>query len=196
MTRAETFFARILAIASAFRRDRRGAAAVEFALWFTFLIAAVFNAADIGVYVYRRMQVDMAAQAAVQAAWHLCDGSSKLPLTTCATATGSNVLTTMQTAAQSTSLGTAVSLAAANVKDAYYCSNGSGALTQTGTAGSTTAAPSYSGNCSAVLTGNTQTPGEYVQVTVTYTFTPMFQGVTVASLLPSAVSRQAWLRLD
>ena len=65
-----------------FARDERGVAAVEFSIAAMIMIVGILNAADVGLYEYRRMQVENAAQVGAQAAWKTCyDTSSMLPAT-------------------------------------------------------------------------------------------------------------------
>lgn len=53
-------------IARRLRRDRRGAAAVEFALMATFLLGLLVPIADLGAYIYNSMQLQLAAQAGAE----------------------------------------------------------------------------------------------------------------------------------
>src|SRR5205085_6506804 len=87
-------------------------------------VAFIFlNVADIGIYMYAKMQVDLAASEAAGAARVLCNTSSKLPA---ATNCGATLSSTMTSAAQSTTLGTRVSLS--GTSEGYYCANSGGAL--------------------------------------------------------------------
>src|SRR5260370_41862001 len=108
-----------------FRQDTRGVAAVEFSIAATMIIVGVLNAVDLGLYEYKRMQVENAAQVGAQAAWYTCnDVSTMLPATVkCA---GLNAAIT--SAIQSTSLGNSVSLASGFPTEGYYCVNGSNVL--------------------------------------------------------------------
>jgi Flp pilus assembly pilin Flp len=63
------------------RADRRGVAAIEFAIFAGLISIGMLNVTDIAVYVYQRMQVEYATQAGAQAAWHACD-INHLPATT------------------------------------------------------------------------------------------------------------------
>jgi len=38
-------------------------------------------------------------------------------------------------------------------------------------------------------------PGDYVLITVSYTYTPVFAAVSIASVLASPITRTAWMRL-
>ena len=64
---------------AALRSDRRGVAAIEFAVFAGLLSIGMLNVTDVAVYVYQRMQVEYATQAAAQAAWHACDMPCKTP---------------------------------------------------------------------------------------------------------------------
>jgi Flp pilus assembly protein TadG len=172
-----------------------GAAAIEMALWTVAIVVPLLSATDIGIYSYQRMQVENAAQMAAQAAWQYCSTGAMLPVVqNC-----SNLLTVMTTAAQNTTLGTNVTVPATSVTEGFYCTDSSGALVSVGTTGtlSPLVSPSRpaSNNCNSVL-GSGAVPGDYVQVTATYTYTPVFGRISVASLLPGTISRQAWMRLQ
>jgi Flp pilus assembly protein TadG len=112
-----------------FLRDTRGSAAIEFAGVMLLLVAGIFNAVDVGYYIYLRMEVENAAQVGVQAAWNTCnDVSSMLP----ATQNCPGLNAAVNGAIQSTSLGTAVSLANGYPTEGYYCVNASYALQAVG----------------------------------------------------------------
>lgn len=187
-----------------FARDASGAAAVEFALWLGILALPVLNVVDLGYYGFQAVQVREAAQAAVESAVANC--ATQLPATTnCA-----GLATGIATAAHSTSLGTNVTVAgyatnstASDTFEGYFCSGVTNALvTATVSSGSNpwatnaTSTPTEPSSCSG-STGakNTDAVSDYVSVTVTYAFHPLFPGVTVASLLPSTITQQAWMRL-
>src|ERR1700751_499320 len=106
-----------------FRSDAGGVAAIEFAFFAGLLAVGMLNVTDIAVYVYQRMQVEYATQAAVQAAWKTC-GTNQLP----ATKNCSSLNTALQAAVQSTSLGTGVSLQSGSPSEGYYCATSSNTL--------------------------------------------------------------------
>ncbi|HEY2052278.1 MAG TPA: TadE/TadG family type IV pilus assembly protein [Caulobacteraceae bacterium] len=177
--------------------DRRGAAAAEFALWTAAFIVPTSSAIDLSFYSYEKMELNNAAQAAAQAAWATCAPSSVPAATKCA-----GLQTALATAAHSTGLGAAAALQPST--EGFYCLTAAGALQLVGTAGSIptsgagTAPTPPSGNCAAQgasFAGNTQSPGDYVQITVHYTYTPLFKGLSVLSLVPTVMSRTAWMRL-
>jgi hypothetical protein len=178
-----------------FLRDTRGAAAAEFVLWLGVLVVPVLSAVDLGVYAFQRMQLDSAGQAAAQAAWHLCDSSAKLP----ATKNCAGLTTAVSAAAQSSSLGAGVSVASGSPLEGYFCTSTTQALLPAGsgmtwTVGQTP--PAKPANCSAVVSGSKTAPGDYIQVTVSYNYAPVFPAVSVASLLATPITRTAWVRLN
>src|SRR5713226_3810938 len=104
------------------RKDCRGVAAIEFAFLAGFLSLAVVNVSDIGIYLYKRMEVENAALVGTMSALKACD-PSHLP----ATLYCSGLTTAVTTSIQSTSLGNAVTLGGA-VSEGYYCVNSSNTL--------------------------------------------------------------------
>ena len=166
---------------------QEGVSAVEFAIFVGILCFGLLNTADISVYIYKRMQVENATQMAVQAAWKACDPSKGyLPATTSCPS-----LTTVVTeAVQSTSLGALVSVQAGSPSEGYYCLNSSGALQLVG---AVTSAPPA--NCS--VTGlSTQQPADYIQLTTTYSYAPMFPGLTVAGVFATPITKTGMMRLN
>jgi Flp pilus assembly protein TadG len=163
--------------------DQRGVAAVEFGLFSIFLAVALANVADVSTYIYQRMQVENATQVAAQAAWKACD-LSHLPATTnCPSLTAA-----MQSALQSTSLGTSVSMVSGSPSEGYYCVNSSNALQYVSNVSSKPA------DCTAAGMPSLQ-PGDYIQVQTTFTYVPLFGGLSVASTFPTPINRTAILRL-
>ena len=168
----------------ALREDTWASAAIEFAGTAGLLSVGLLNAVDVGYYMYQRMQVENAAQVGAQAAWKTCP-QSLLPATlNCA---GLNAAITA--AIHSTSLGTAVGLAAGYPAEGYYCVNASNLLQSVGSL------QNRPTDCSA--TGNaTTTPGDYIQVRVSYSYSPLFPGITVMSATGiSAITMTSWMRL-
>jgi Flp pilus assembly protein TadG len=162
--------------------DQRGVAAIEFGFFAIFLALALANVTDVSIYIYQQMQVENATQVAAQAASKTC--STNLPATT----NCPNLLTTMQRALQSTSLGTAVTLQNGSPTEGYYCINSSNALQRVSDVSSKPA------DCTAAGTPALQ-PGDYIQVQTTFTYTSLFPGLSVASAFPAAINRSAFLRL-
>lgn len=168
-----------------FRRDRNGTVAIEFAGSATLLVVGVLNAVDIGLYEYKRMEVENAAQVGAQAAWKACyDTSSMLPATVnCA---GLNAAITA--AIQSTSLGNSVSVASGYPTEGYYCVNTSGVLQAVG---SLSSAPP---DCSAVGNSNAS-PGDFIQVQVSYPYAPLFGISIMGARGISSIDAVSWMRL-
>jgi Flp pilus assembly protein TadG len=171
---------------SRFGSDTRGVASVEFALVGLIFVTGVLNAFEIGRYAYQRLQVENAAYAGAQAAWNACNQTTMLPATqnnNCA-----NLNAAVTAAIQSTSLGTAVTLTSSGVMEGYYCVNGSNALQYVGSVSSKPA------NCSAA--GNSSvTPGDYIQVPVTFSYRPLFPISVMGARGPSTMTKTSWMRL-
>jgi Flp pilus assembly protein TadG len=167
------------------RRDTRGLAAIEFALIASFLAMAVLNVTDISIFLYDRLQVNNATQAGAQAAWQACD-LNHLPASTRCPAMAAAVTA----AVQSSSLGNAVQLKSGYPSDAYYCVRTSGGtgLQYVGDSSFTPTDCSAAGNAGA-------TPAEYVQIQTTYTYAPIFPGLSIVSVLPATITSTAWVRL-
>ena len=180
-----------------YRRDTTGAASVELALTSLFLILPLLSITDLSFYAYRKMQVENAAQQAVQAAWATCKAAAQQPaINNCA-----NLATAVNAGLQSTSLGNKVTEASGFPKDGYYCATTSGTLTLVGTIGSGSTAPTQPSpfTCDAVAghsaAANTA-PSEYVQIKATYTFNTIFNLGSIGSLFPSPITKTVWTRLD
>ena len=166
---------------------QNGAAAVEFAIVLSLLIIPVLNVVDLALYGWDRMQVDYAAQMGAQAGWAICNQAANLPATPSSYANCPNMPTAVTTALQSTSLGTKVTLT--TTTEAYYCVVG-GSLTNVGAVTSPKPA-----NCSNAGGLASDVPGDYVQITASYTYTPVFPAVSIASVLATTITRTAWTRM-
>lgn len=167
----------------AFIGDRRGVVSVEFAFSAVFVMVAMLNAADVGTYVYQAMQVENAAQMAVQTVLQTCT-AAQLPATTACNGLASRVTA----AAASTSLGTSVTVAGGQLTEAYYCVDTTTHLVQVGTIGSKPATCSAAGNAAVA-------PGDYVVATVSFPFKAMLSGAGVAALLTTPIQRSAIMRI-
>ena len=163
--------------------DQRGVAAIEFGFFAIFLSFALANVTDVSIYVYQRMQVDNATQVAAQAALKTC--SSKLPATTSCT----GLTTAVNNALGSTSLGASVSLISGSPSEGYYCVNSSNALQLVNAVTSPKPA-----DCTAAGTPSLQ-PGDYIQVQTTFSYTPLFGRLSVASAFATPITSSAMLRL-
>ena len=190
-------FRKLWRFGAAWRRDTSGAAAVELAIMASLLTIPLLNVVDLAFYAFRFMQVQNAAQVGAQAAWATCDTTAKLPATNTTKCPG--FASAVTAAIQSTSLSTGVTQATGSPAEGYYCTTTAGALQLVGTAGTVGAPPSgQPATCAGVsgASAPTAAPGDYVQVNVSYTFTPVFSGVSLASLLPSPITTITWTRLN
>ena len=167
----------------AMRKDSRGLAAIEFALIAGFLCVAVLNVSDIAVFLFDKLQVNNATQMGVQAAWASCD-LNHLPVSSRCPAMANAVTA----AVQSTSLGTSITLQSGSPSEGYYCVNSSGALQYVS---DVSAKPN---NCSAAGSAGT-VPADYVKVQTTYTYQPIFPGLSLALVFPTAITSIAYVRL-
>ncbi|MCC8974415.1 MULTISPECIES: TadE/TadG family type IV pilus assembly protein [Bradyrhizobium] len=163
--------------------DQRGVAAVEFGLFVIILAVALANVTDVSLYIYQRMQLENATQAAGQAAWKTCD-LSQLPATT----NCPGLTIAIQNALQSTSLGTRVSMISGSPSEGYYCINSSNALQYVS---NVTSKPA---DCSAAGMPTLQ-PGDYIVIQTTFSYAPLFPGLSIASGLPTPINGTAMIRL-
>jgi Flp pilus assembly protein TadG len=178
---------KIAVSASALKTDERGASALEFAIFVGILSFGLLNTADISIYIYKRMQLENAAEMAAQAAWKACDPSKGyLP----ATLSCPNLTTTITQAAQSTALGNHVTIAVGSPQEGFYCLNDTGALQHI--ANASLNPPT---DCSSTgLPG--QQPGDYIQITTSFSYAPLFPGVTVAGAFTTPITKTSMMRLN
>jgi len=170
---------------SGLARDKRGLAAIEFALIGGFLIFGLFNMIDFGRYLYAKMEVQNAAQMGVQLVWNTCN-TPNLPATTaCA-----NESVALTTGVQSTSLGSAVTVVSGYPTEGWYCVNGSGALVSV--AAISSAKPA---DCTAAGVPANQ-PADYFVVRTTYTYAPLFTAFSVANVLPTPITSTNYMRMQ
>jgi Flp pilus assembly protein TadG len=168
-------------------RCQDGAAAAELALMLVLLVVPVLNVVDLGNYVYDRMELENAAQSAAQTAWAQCSATGLVPATVNNNCPG--LSSAMSGAAQTSSLGSGVTVS--STAENYCCPGASNApLVCTGTGlgpvATTTPAACSSGD----------SPGDYIFVTVSYTYTPLYPAASVASLLTTPITHIAWMRLS
>jgi Flp pilus assembly protein TadG len=169
-------------------RDKRGAAAVEMALCLPIFGYMGLNLMDYGIYTFAQTQTEIAAEMAVGAARNLCNSSALLPATGASAKCGANLTSQMTAAAQGTSLGTSVKIS--SPAEGYYCANTGGTLVSVA---AINAAPPAT--CAQVVAGSTSAPGDYINVTASYTYVPFAPGMTIASLLPGTIQQTSWMRL-
>ena len=177
------FAGRIKAVAA----DQRGVAAIEFGIFSIVLAIALANVVDVTMYLYQRMQAENATEVAAQAAWKACD-LTVLPLTTDCSSLAASV-TAVQSALASTSLGTRVALVSGSPTVGYYCVNSSNALQYVSNISSKPA------DCTVAGTPTLQ-PGYYIQIQTTYTYTPIFPGMSIAGTFPTPINRTSLMRLS
>lgn len=168
----------------AFGRDRRGTAAIEFAFFASFLSVATLNVAEISMYIFQRMQVENAAQMAVEAAYKACD-TSHIPATT--SCPGLN--TAVTNSVQGTPLGARVQLTAGSPSEAYYCITAQNGLQYMSSVDNKPADCSAAGNAAAQ-------PADYLTIQTTFNYTPMFAGLTVGGLFGSTIQRTTTMRMQ
>lgn len=164
--------------------DKRGTSAIEFAFFAGLLSVGLLNVVDISVYMYQRMEVENATEMGALAAQKTC-GMGSLPATT----NCPGLMTAVTSAVQSTSLGTKVALQSGSPSEGYYCVNSASTLQYVG---GVDARPA---DCTAAGTP-TFHPGDYIRISTTYSYQPMFAGITVAGMLATPITRTAWMRLD
>ncbi|MDQ6702319.1 MAG: pilus assembly protein [Pseudomonadota bacterium] len=169
----------------------RGVAGIEFAIIGPLLALGLVNAVDVGYYAYQRMEVENAAEAVAQAAWKNCNNLTTTMLPATINCPGLN--DAINTAIKSTSLPRPPTLASGtgainpNPGEGYYCVNSSNVLQYQGSVSSPPTA------CSSGVT-----PGDYLQVQVTYPYTPLFPGlISVMSSIKNVtpITKTTWMRM-
>lgn len=166
-----------------FAGDQRGVAAVEMALVGTLMAGALVNVAEVSRYAYMSSQVSAATQAGAQAAIITCEPGATPITTNCPAAAAA-----INAAIHGSSLGAHVALQGA-LTEGWYC------VTPTSTLQFMVAASGTKpGDCSAagVPTGK---PSLYLRVRTTYTYQPIFPGLTITERFPAAIVRTAWMRM-
>jgi hypothetical protein len=124
---------------------------------------------------------------AAQAAWKACDPSKGyLP----ATLSCPNLTNIITQAAQSTALGNQVTIAVGSPQEGFYCLDSVGALQLI--ANATLNPPA---DCSSTGLPGTQ-PGDYIQVTTSFSYEPLFPGVTVAGVFTTPITKTSMMRLN
>jgi Flp pilus assembly protein TadG len=171
-----------------YARERRGAAAAEFALVVTLLIVPILNVMDFGLYAWDKVQVDNAAQIGSQAGRAACTYSFQPATINCP-----GLSTAVQTAVQSTSLGTGVTSTTA---EHYYCTVG-GVLKKVWDPPTTppTDCSQQDSNGNNIGGSNTEKPGDYLLITTSYTYAPIFSAVSIASILITPITSTSWIRI-
>jgi Flp pilus assembly protein TadG len=165
------------------RRSEDGVAAIEMSLVAGMFCFGILNVAELSRYAFSSMEDATATQMGVAAALAACD-VAHLP----ATVNCAGLNTAVTTALQGTSLGSNVTLSG-QITEGYYCVSGTGVLTSVG---GPTSPPA---DCSAASNASGK-PALYLQLSTSYTYTPLFGGVTVVGALPHQMTRTAWTRMQ
>jgi Flp pilus assembly protein TadG len=185
MAASDNIYRRGAAVFRHLGRAKAGTAALEAALVTPALALLLLNTIDYSRLIWARMEVENAAQIGAQAAYRLCSAYMPQVFSPPATATTAcnsyNLSGTVTAAIQSTSLGSAVTLspstqlsAANHSAENYYCTV-SGSLVSAG-ASPPSAMPA---NCSGAVGGSSANePGDYITVTVAYSYSPLFAGLS------------------
>ena len=188
-SRRNKFIEAVISVAAkipVFRSDKRGTSAIELSFFLGLLTFGMLNVADISIYIYKRMEVENATQMGVQAAWKNCDpNNGYVPATTKCP----NLTTDITAAVTSTSLGANVQLQSGSPSEGYYCVNSSGTLQYVSSVSSKPA------DCTAAGTPSNQ-PGDYITVTTTYAYAPLFPKLTVAGAFTTPITKTAFMRLN
>ena len=168
-------------------RDESGLAAMELALVAGTLSTVMLNGVEIARFYFAKMEVQNATQMASQAVWKTCDTPAKSPVTiNCSART-----TVLTTALQSTSLGSSVSLSTNYPTEAYYCASSTdGSLVNVGAVTATKPTTCYPSGSSS------DTPGDYIVIQAQYTYAPIFNGITIGSLLPTTITSSTKMRIQ
>jgi Flp pilus assembly protein TadG len=167
-----------------FGSDTRGVAGIEFAVIALMLVFLLLNVVDVSIYIYKRMQVEKAAQMGAQAAFNTCDETMVPATTKCP-----DLNSAINAAISSTSLGADVTLKSGSPAEAYYCINDSGELQYVS---SVSRKPD---DCSGAGMASLQ-PADYLTIDVEYDYEPLFADFTVARLFSPTIVRNALIRLS
>lgn len=168
-----------------FRRDQRGVAAIELAIFGTVFVLGAMNTVEVGRYAYQTSEVNAAAQAGAQAAIVACDLNHVPATLNCPALDGA-----ITTAIQTTPLGANVTLDAPT-SEGWYCLDTTGALKLASAAGA------QPGDCSWISSpAPGATPTLYLQVHVAYPFEPIFPGLTIVKSFAPSIKRTAWMRMS
>src|SRR5262249_5433440 len=152
------------------------------------LVVPLLNAIDLGTYAFQRMQVENAALIGSEQARSVCNTTAKNypAMTNC-----SGLSAAISSAIQNTSLGNKVSLASGYPKEGYYCTLTDGTIQLV--VASPSAAPLASCKKYTAPSGKSWSApdavvSDIIQVRVTFTYTPYFGSVSLASLIPGTVT--------
>ncbi len=167
--------------------DKRATSAIEFAIFAPLLVVGLLNTVEVSRYYYQAMEVENAAQMGAQAAWKTCNQNDLLP----AVKYCPGLMTAIQAAVQSTSLGNSIKLQAGSPSEVYFCLNNSNALQSLGDVAKVTEPT----DCSAAGTP-TLTPADYIQINTTFTYASLFADLTIVRSFANPLTAKAYMRLD
>jgi Flp pilus assembly protein TadG len=179
MRKSRKFFSLIGALAG----NKRGVAAIEFTLIVPVLAAGIVNATDIAIYLIDRLQIENATEMGAQAAWQTCDLTHIPATTNCP-----NLNSAVTAAVQRTTLGSHIALRSGSPSEGYYCVNSSGSLQRVSSVSQKPA------DCSAAGTP-ANLPADYIKIDTTYSYAPLFPGLSVGGLFDTPITRTAWMRM-
>ncbi len=176
-----------------FTRESGGAVAAEMAIVAGFLAILIAQVLDFGWMAYSSVQVRTAAQAAAAEAASICQTQADLPATVnCEANQSIDLQAKMEEAANRVSIGDSATrrVVIAEPSEGYFCHDASAnnALVEVGDLNNPPA------DCSAY--GSAEAPGNYIYTTATYNFSPMFPGLSVASVIGNPITADGWMRLD
>jgi len=167
-------------------KENSGLATIEFALASTILVYGLMNGLEAARYSFQKMEVRNAVHAAAHAAWNACDTQHLPAKTNCGTALN----TAIANGLASTSLGTAVTATATSPTEGYYC------LATSGSSNTLTLATSQSTPTCSNVGGVAYTPADYLFVSATYSYTPLFgTKLTIGHLFPTTITATSQIRL-
>jgi Flp pilus assembly protein TadG len=179
--------ARALTAARRFIRECSGAVAAETALVSGLLTVLIAQVLDFGWFTYCSVQVKMAAQAAAAEAAVVCSDDTKLPATQNCQPTIDDLKDKMEAAANEVSIGGMITIPD-DPEEGYYCTDqATEELVEVGDLNNKPA------DCSAY--GSADVPGDFVRVTVNYTFTPLFPGLSAISYSGNTMTAEGWMRV-
>ena len=171
-----------------FIRDLSGAVAAETALVSGLLTVLIAQVLDFGWFAFCSVQVKMAAQAAAAEAAVVCFEDEDLPATLNCEDSLATLKSKMEAAANEVSIGGTMTISG-DPEEAYYCADQTnvGELLKVG---EVTDDPKPT-DCA----GSVDAPGDYVRVTVSYTFTPLFPGLSAISYSDGPMTAEGWMRV-
>lgn len=166
-------------------RDCGGTVAAETAMVAGVLGILTAQVLDYGWYTYCSLQVKMAAHAAAAEAAVLCDTEDELPATiNC----DPDLKDKMEAAANEVSIGGTITITEPD--EGYFCHDPSAnnALVEMGDASNKPA------NCEPH--SSTEEPADFVFITASYDFSPMFPGLSAISYADGTITADGWMRVD